>query len=131
MNYEHAPLVGKAMVLLKGDDLFETLSLNLVPMDTADPTTLTGEASADKIVADRPAWESESLDLPGTPRYLLGYLDLLTWQSRAIRLLSGPDGSMRLTSMYMAQGPLIKKDIFFDPMVAYVRTKDYGTRPSA
>jgi CRISPR system Cascade subunit CasA len=129
INLVHAPLVGKAMVMLKGRNLFETLSLNLLPMGTSSPISLTGEASDKQLNADRPIWESDKLDRPGSTRPIRGYLDLLTWQSRAINLLPSEKGSMTFSSMFMAQGTMWKNDDLFDPMVAYYQSKDYGWRP--
>jgi CRISPR system Cascade subunit CasA len=129
INLLHAPLVGKATVLLKGQDLFETLSLNLIPMSNFSPLSLTGEASDKQLSADRPIWEADSPDVPGSARPISGYLDLLTWQPRAILLLPRDDGSMTVDSMHMAQGTVAKNDLVFDPMAAYHLSKDYGWRP--
>lgn len=129
INLLHAPLVGKAVVLLRGNNLFETLSLNLLPMRNYCPTTLTGEATDEQLSLDRPIWEAESLDKPGVTRPILGYLDLLTWQPRAINLLPDDDSSETFSWMHMAQGTVGKNDILFDPMVAYHQNKEYGWRP--
>lgn len=129
INLVHAPLVGKAMVMLRGRSLFETLSMNLLPMGSFSPVSLTGEASAEQLNIDRPIWESDKVDEPGSTRPITGYLDLLTWQTRAINLLPSKDGSMTFGSMFMAQGTVWKNDVLFDPMVAYYQSKDYGWRP--
>ena len=128
INFLHAPLVGKAMVMLKGQNLFQTLCLNLLPMSTFSPISLTGEASANQLKEDQPIWEFDELDNPGSTRPIRGYLDLLTWQSRAINLLPSEDGSTTFGSMYMAQGTASKNE-FFDPMVAYYQSKERGWRP--
>ncbi|MFE2763294.1 type I-E CRISPR-associated protein Cse1/CasA [Streptomyces halstedii] len=73
-------------VLLEGDNLHETLLLNLIAGDTP------GVHAAE---ADRPAWRAE----PGGPAPALdlglrpyGLRDLYTWQSRRIRLHHDEDG---------------------------------------
>jgi len=128
INFLHAPLVGKAMVLLKGENLCETLALNLAPLESCSPLTLTGVASAEELRNDRPTWEAEA-DVPGGERFVLGWLDLLTWQPRAVRLVPCEDGSDHVSSIYMAQGTVIKNEVLFDPMVSYRRSKDYGWLP--
>jgi len=74
-----APLVGGVVVLLRGDSLFATLMLNLLTYNRDLPFEHTGSE-------DVPAWERDALPEPG-PRAARGYLDLLTWQSRCVRLL--------------------------------------------
>jgi len=76
----HAPLVSGAVVLARGNTLFETLWLNL--------TTYDGE---ERPVAsepeDAPVWERPPVDphrMPPTPS---GYLDYLTWQGRTLRVI--------------------------------------------
>jgi len=91
-NLAHAPLVSGVTVLLHGDNLFTTLMLNLLTYNRDSPFEGTGEE-------DMPAWERDALPEPG-PRAARGYLDLLTWQSRCIRLLAEEDG---VRWMYYAQ----------------------------
>lgn len=128
INLLHAPLVGKAVVILKGQNLFETLTLNLIPMANFSPLTLSGEASSEQLDADRPIWEADEPDEPGSTRPVKGYLDLLTWQPRAILLLPD-DGSTTFSYMHMAQGTVSKSELIFDPMVSYFRSKEQGWRP--
>lgn len=78
-----APLANSAVTLLRGKTLFETLMLNLHRYDGEEnPFPASG--------ADRPAWERDTPTRPAN-RDLTGYLDLLTWQSRQVRLY--PEGS--------------------------------------
>ncbi|WP_435193191.1 type I-E CRISPR-associated protein Cse1/CasA [Streptomyces sp. NRRL F-5630] len=73
-------------VLLEGDNLHETLLLNLIAGDTP---------GVHAAKADRPAWRAEAsgpapaLDLGQRP---YGLRDLYTWQSRRIRLHHDADG---------------------------------------
>ncbi len=79
-NLSHSPLSRGYSVLLFGDNLFQTLALNLVPYNEERPIPRNGD--------DQTAWENENVAAPhklGTPAS--GYLDYLTWQSRRIRLI--------------------------------------------
>jgi len=73
-------LIRGAVALVRGQNLFETLLLNLCNYDISrgKPYPMNDR--------DRPAWETE----PGPPRERQprGWLDLLTWQSRRILLHS-------------------------------------------
>lgn len=75
------PLIQCAVVLVRGANLFQTLMLNLVRYQPAVGWPWHFDAAR-----DRPAWERPE---PARPedRYPNGYLDLLTWQSRRLRLL--------------------------------------------
>ncbi len=73
-----APLAKGAFILLKGRNLFETLMLNLHRYSPSDSEPF-------EAINDRPAWEREE-QTQASDRYPDGYLDLLTWQSRRIRL---------------------------------------------
>ena len=113
------PLLNDAVFVVQGDNLFETLMLNLylyqdgVPLPEKD---------------DRPIWEH---DTPLEPRKGLlkaqdakgghhpgGYLDLLTWPSRRILLKRDDDGLVRW--LKMDQGWVLHSDeVGADPMKAY------------
>jgi CRISPR system Cascade subunit CasA len=84
-----APLVKGAVVLARGRTLFETLMLNLHPYNRA--LGLPFEAKPD----DAPAWERTE-GPQAEERWPTGYLDLLTWQSRQIRLLPEIDSGGRV-----------------------------------
>lgn len=75
-----APLVKLALIQVRGRDLFQTLCLNL---HRYEPELEIPFAS---VGADLPAWEVDHEPSPAA-RIPKGYLDLLTWQSRRIRLL--------------------------------------------
>lgn len=82
------PLNKGAVGLLKGGTLFETLMLNLhrYSREAAEPFEWSGD--------DRPAWERPE-PARAEDRFPTGYLDLLTWQSRRIRLRPELDGEGR------------------------------------
>ncbi len=80
-----APLNRGAIVLLVGDNLFETLSLNLLVYRPEHGQPIVGRKD------DAPAWESDplpqTLPLVEEPkRSPTGWLDVLTWQSRRLEL---------------------------------------------
>ena len=77
---DNALLVKGAVILVKGANLFQTLMLNFhrYSREHAEPFETDS--------ADIPAWELDQ-DNIAIDRLPKGYLDLLTWQSRRIRLI--------------------------------------------
>lgn len=75
------PLNQSAVCLIRGRNLFETLMLNLHHYSHKDE-----EPFAFEEEHDLPAWENDE-PVTVTTRLPKGYLDLLTWQSRRIRLV--------------------------------------------
>ena len=85
-SFMSAPLVGKVLTLLNGDNLFESLVLNLLIYKADRPI---------RNDNDQPIWD-QNIDCNAKlhiARPVKGYLDLLTWKSRHIRLF--PDSSGR------------------------------------
>jgi len=79
-NLCHAPLVRGFTVLALGNNLFETLALNLLIYNKERPIPQLGK--------DLPVWEQDSTRQPdknGT--HAQGYIDYLTWQSRRLHLI--------------------------------------------
>jgi len=110
LNRKDAPLVRGVTVILMGDNLFQTLMLNLLLYAE------TGTFPVRKCASDIPAWERDQPRDPGehTPE---GWLDLLTWQSRCVRLFP-EDGGVR--RMAYAQGLSVNADSRSrDPMWFY------------
>jgi CRISPR system Cascade subunit CasA len=125
-----APLVQSAVVLLRGETLFQTLLLNAHRYDPEN-----GEPWEFRADRDLPAWERSGPVQPGA-RFPDGYLDLLTWQSR--RLLLFPhvdvDGSVSVPKVVTMKGYSFPEE--FSPrgketMVAYrkVTTPKPGSPP--
>jgi CRISPR system Cascade subunit CasA len=113
-----APLVGAVAILVHGENLFETLLLNLVRYDEQHPIP-GGED-------DAPAWERDGRPSQGMP-VPDGYLDYLTWQSRSVHLHPEADGYVRFMSF--AQGrKLAPEQTLYDPMTAYRRDEEKGDR---
>ncbi|MCC7366297.1 MAG: type I-E CRISPR-associated protein Cse1/CasA [Dehalococcoidia bacterium] len=110
---EAGHLLKGAVILATGTNLYQTLVLNMVRVDGIDSAPFEFNPAD-----DAPAW---ARPVPSaTPRRPGGYLDLLTWQSRRIRLLRDEDGLVR-RAVLMA-GHTFPKD--YDPrgqetMVAY------------
>lgn len=94
-----APLVKMAVGLVRGRNLFQTLMLNMVRYSPGarEPFPTRGD--------DRPAWERDEPTVPGE-RPVAGYLDLLTWQSRRIRLRGEGliDGSPAVSGVVIMKG---------------------------
>jgi CRISPR system Cascade subunit CasA len=117
----NAPLIGKAVVLLRGDNLFQTLMLNLIRYDGVDNPFQSGPN-------DRTAWEKES-PVSTKERKPDGYLDYLTWQSRTIRLI--PEGLPEnpvVRGLYYAQGEALNAEGYPDPETPYKMSEKYGWR---
>ncbi|MFE7670698.1 type I-E CRISPR-associated protein Cse1/CasA [Streptomyces albidoflavus] len=103
-------------VLVEGDNLHETLLLNLLAADTTD-------LRLDE--ADRPAWRgepcgpAEAQDLVRRP---YGVRDLYTWQSRRIRLHHDADG---VHSVLLAYGDRLEPHNKqpYEPMTGWRRSR--------
>lgn len=94
-----APLSRAAVCLVKGANLFETLMLNLHQLSRADDEPF--ECSPH----DAPLWE-RSYDISAGDRLPAGYLDLLTWPSRRIRLRPSRDenGTVSVKTVVIMKG---------------------------
>jgi len=97
--YQHsfmsAPLVGKVLTLFEGNNLFESLILNLLVYKADRPIPNDN---------DEPVWEQNTgwKDKMHKKRPVKGYLDLLTWKSRHIRLFSDPSG-LKVEKIFITQ----------------------------
>jgi CRISPR system Cascade subunit CasA len=124
-----APLARGAMVLVRGETLFDTLELNLVRYDlnAAEPPGTTPR--------DRPAWESDAQVVP-EERVPLGHLDYLTWQSRRLRLIPELDdtGQIVVRRVVLMKGAQIPKDYsaaVYEQMLAFRRRNRPGAANEA
>lgn len=75
-----SPLIQSAVCLVRGNNLFETLMLNLHHYSSED-----GEPFSFRAAEDLPTWERPE-ETKAEERLPKGYADLLTWQSRRIYL---------------------------------------------
>lgn len=111
-NFRDAPWSGGVIYLARGENLFETLMLNLIPFEfIPDPTDLCAEAadSRDRVeacVQDKPWWERE--DITRLELWPVGYLSYLTWPARYVHLYPyrAPDGTWRVRQMRRTQGKM-------------------------
>jgi len=120
-------LVKSALAIVKGNNLFETLMFNLVHYSAEDE-----EPFAFRKQADKPAWERD--DSPRLQHYDFdrrfdGYLDLLTWQSRRVRLRGewNDDGKLLGVSGAVTMKGFQLSDLLRfgrEAMVGFVRNKN-------
>ncbi len=120
-NLSNGPLVKGFSVLAIGDNLFQTLALNLMVYHRDKPMPVQDD---DGISLDKPIWERDILqeaterDREGSVP--LGYLDYLTWQSRRIKLMQ-EDNYQSVRSCQLQQNYKLKEDLnIFDPFKVYV-----------
>lgn len=120
-----APLTRAGLVVLRGPTLFHTLVANLLQYDPhfQMPFPPSG-ADACAWEQSPPPKELRRSDEPKRPP--LGYLDLLTWQSRRVELLH--DGE-QVTGFINAVGQGLAESSPRDPMVAFRRHEKYGFLP--
>ncbi|MFW6186703.1 MAG: type I-E CRISPR-associated protein Cse1/CasA [Actinomycetota bacterium] len=108
-------------VVLHGSTVGQTLVLN-TPADL-----LVG----DRAERDFPAWERPpAAAAPRPTEHPDGPCDVLTWQSRRIRLFAGGDGPAdRITGVLVANGDRIEaKNQFADPMTAYRYSRNQSSK---
>ena len=110
LHTKNAPWAIGAIVLVQGDNLFQTLLLNL--LNFYDLPFQTPE--------DKPIWEEENHWEPKEV-FPLGATHYLTLQSRSIYIF--PEKLAK--SCYFAQGQSLKED-FNDPMCVYYKHKQEG-----
>lgn len=116
-GYSPSPVGGTALVLPTGENLLETLCLNLVPY------------APDRD--DKPVWELEQ-SRPDAEQVILGLTHRYTWTSRLIRLEPETLGDKTVVR-YLHYGPACKQlegAVFNpDPMLAYrITDEKLGTR---
>jgi CRISPR system Cascade subunit CasA len=117
-------LVKSAVVVAKGENLFQTLMLNLVHYSADDEAPFPFKAKA-----DRPAWERDDEPKPQDRRYD-GYLDLLTWQSRRVKFVADRDSDGNLigvSGVVTMKGFQLPDECWryhYETMVGYIRAKD-------
>lgn len=118
LHTKDSPWSRGAVIFIQGDNLFQTLLLNLLGLIRQD-FPVSGD--------DRPVWESDQDWEPSHSQLPLGICEYLTWQSRAIRLL--PDTNGELRECYFAQGRAINEEFKLEPVYAYRRDPKTGLHP--
>ena len=121
-----APLNRGAVALAKGQNLFQTLALNLCRYfpEEGDPWDFARNR-------DMPAWERE-YETAREERSPDGYLDLLTWQSRRILLMPEEDdfGNTVVRKVAITEGYRIAGTTLYgrETMMAFRQNRRAGTR---
>jgi CRISPR system Cascade subunit CasA len=110
-----SPWTRGAVILMQGDNLFQTLLLNSLSLLTPGFPSF-----ADDCVS----WESNAHWQPAHGLTPSGKLSYLTWQSRSIRLIPVDGGSVK--ECYFAQGQALDEDWRSEPMYAYRRDPKLG-----
>lgn len=119
-NFSDGLLTRGYSILAIGENLFETLCLNLLPLTRNTPIVGTK--------ADRPTWEQEEPQIPEKEgNDPLGYTDYLTWQSR--RIFLEPEGEPPMVQRCQVQQNLkMRSDLAtgypLDPFKSYRKNKD-------
>lgn len=106
-----APLARPYVVVVLGDNLFETLMLNYapIPQDRVPP----GQRQ-DMPIWERHRWEPEYDCVPA------GILEYLTWPSRVVQLLpEREDGRTFVRYCYVAQGRHIADNLIREPATGF------------
>ena len=120
--FADSPMTRGHTILANGENLFESLALNLVAYNEQRPIPRMG--------SDPPVWEQSFIDIDspdphGTP--LRGYLHYLTWQSRRIHLIPNQDGLSVI-------GCQVQQNLKFsseppDPFKTYRKSQQEGWTP--
>lgn len=121
-NLSDAPLARDYTVLVRGETVFETLVLNMVPYTQDRPFPQLGE--------DLLWWERDTHAVPdkaGT--YPTGYLDYLTWQSRRVHLIYDADTGVVRECQVRQNLKLAPALSDRDPFKAYRLTEKSGWLP--
>jgi CRISPR system Cascade subunit CasA len=120
LNFTDAPWARGIVFLVEGDNLFETLAMNLLRYDVDKSRPIPGETG------DRPAWESDDSYQPerDVPR---GYLDYLTWQNRRIVLIPEGDEKIPVVQTVSISPGLRSNSNTLDPMKHYRKDDKFGT----
>lgn len=131
-GYSYSTMIKGLSVWAVGENLFETLALNLVVYNPHQNKPMVSEKGENYRSLDEPFWERDKLtratsnDKDGTSP--LGYLDYLTWQSRRIQLIPSEDRKIVTECRLQQNYKLAKDEVVFDPFKVYVRDKKEGYR---
>lgn len=118
--YNSAPWLVGMVFFLEGDNLFQTLALNLLRYDENSP-----RSELAKSDEDRPNWEKFNPFQPEREQPT-GYLDYLTWPNRRIWLIpEETEAGVRVAKMTSSPGLKLSGSLF-DPMKHYRRDEKKG-----
>lgn len=120
--FNSAPWLVGLVFLVEGDNLFQTMALNLLRYDDNHPLP---DLAATPL--DAPAWEMNDPFQPDR-QLPLGYLDGLTWQNRRVLLLpEEADGALVVRRMTATPALKLAPE-FRDPMRYYRLDPKLGRR---
>lgn len=116
--FQDSPLIRGHSVFIIGNNLWESLALNLIQYNRERPIPQSGP--------DLPAWELESFPEPDAAgNSVQGYLSYLTWQSRRIHLI--PEKEPPVVRYCQIQQNLKLPDPHpLDPFKSYRRDEKQG-----
>jgi CRISPR system Cascade subunit CasA len=114
-----APWGRGIIFLVEGDNLFQTLALNLMAYPDKDRNNLRSNRD------DKPTWEKDDPYLP-VRQVPDGYLDYLTWQNRRVLLKAeGNISTPKVRNIVMTSGLKLDSSLL-DPMKLYRAGKEEG-----
>ena len=124
-GYFNSTMIAGYSVLVLGENLFETLALNLIKYDEELPIPHLKENSHS---IDLPFWEQNiGQQLAQKERNCFGYLDYLTWQSRQIHIITKEyENTLGPSHCQYSQKLKLKNENLFDPFKAYYKGKEKG-----
>jgi CRISPR system Cascade subunit CasA len=118
IHTKDSPWSRGAILFLQGDNLFQTLTLNLLGLLRNDfPTSR----------EDQPVWEREAEWEHAHSLIPLGIFEYLTWQSRSIKLLMDQNGDLK--ECYFAQGRAVVESFKQEPAYVYKKDAKLGYLP--
>jgi CRISPR system Cascade subunit CasA len=119
IHTKDSPWSRVAVILVNGDNLFETLMFNLIP-----------SSFLSRAISDfgKPVWESTDVLKPAHGFVPDSYLQYLTLPSRAIKLMPVEDvsGEVQVAQCLLAQGISVMENFKDDPLLAYREDKNRG-----
>lgn len=128
--FSDSTLIRGFTFLAFGNNLFETLALNLIVYDGKNKPMPSQDD--DGVSIDKPFWEREHLaeatEKEATGTLLLGYLDYLTWQSRRIKLFPEKD-FQNVKFCQIQQNFKLSAENIFDPFKTYKSKDNEGWKP--
>jgi CRISPR system Cascade subunit CasA len=121
IHTKDSPWSRAAVVLINGDNLFETLMFNLIHI-----SLLSREISD----FGKPIWEYTDTIKPTHGVIPDSYLQYLTLPSRAIKMIPFEDvnGEVQVAECLLAQGASVIEDFKDDPLLAYTVDEEKGRR---
>ncbi|MBK9290292.1 MAG: type I-E CRISPR-associated protein Cse1/CasA [Bacteroidetes bacterium] len=125
-NFSHAPLMGKTFFFIHYETLFGFIMLNMPPDDRVRHINETFLYSQKQLP---PAWRQVLPEIHfRRPAY--GILDILTWQSKRVKLIfdNGDCERNLIRAIYYSQGFKDEPEITSDPHLAYFLTNDNTLR---